>query len=391
MAPVPGTITVNFISNYNGGHRVCWRTGGAGAYDCTTIVMCAGGGAPCQAIIPVTVDNETCDQVVFDGYVQAVCQVEGSLTDRIPFTVTFTPDPTCDKWDVECTSVNIPSYTIIDSGSGYTVGSNPALTIVGGGGSAAAAYGVVGDGGLKTFTITNGGAGYNGGGSAVFANVPAVNIVGAGVGALLDVTVTLGVITAVTISTGNTDPGTGYAPADTFDFNNANLGGSGAGAIITVNTVNTGEVQYIVVTNTGSGYSSAPTVTVATSPILRARAEANLGQCAGFDFGNDCDGNPIGNVEPQDLGYVYKKCSSVAPTPPSGWNTVANGCCYDCVTVVFTAVGVNADVTYTSCTTGELLTATVLVGTPLSVCAADNSWYWDPSFTVTVGTTPGCP
>jgi hypothetical protein len=391
MAPVPGTITVNFISNYIGGHRVCWRTGGAGAYDCTTIVICAGNGAACQAIIPVTVDNDTCDQVIFDGYVQAVCQVEGSLTDRIPFSVIFTPDPTCDKWDVVCSTVDIPSYTLLTPGGGYTVGSNPALTIVGGGGSAAAAYGVVGDGGLKTFTITNGGAGYNGGGSATFFNVPAVNLIGAGVGALLNVTVTLGVITAVVISASNTAPGTGYAGADTFEFNNANLGGSGAGVIITVNTVNTGEIQYIVVTNTGSGYSSLPTVTVATSPFLRATAEANLGQCPTFDFGNDCDGNPIGFVDPQDLGFVYKKCSPTTPTPSTGWTVVAGGCCYECVTAQFTAVGSDADVNYTSCTTGELLTVTVVVGVPQSVCATDNSWYWAAEADVTVATTPGCP
>lgn len=391
MAPVPGTITVNFISNYAGGHRVCWRINGTGAYDCTTVVMCTGGGAPCQAIIPVTVDNNTCVIETFDGYVQAVCEDEASLNNRVPFSVIFTPDPDCDKYDVECTAVGISAYTITFPGAGYVVGSNPAISVVGGGGSAAAAYGVVGDGGLKTFTITNGGAGYNGGGSATFLNVPAQNILGTGVGALLDVTVTLGVITNVTISTGDTDPGTGYAPADTFDFNNVNLGGSGAGAIITINTVNTGEIQYVVITNTGGGYSSVPTATFASSPISTARATAILGDCPTFDFGNDCDGNAIGFVDPQPIAFVYKKCSATAPTVPAGWTVTQNGCCYDCVTAVIQAVGSNADVSYTDCATGQLITTTVLVGVPLNACVVNQSWYWDPGLNVTVNTTPGCP
>jgi hypothetical protein len=391
MAPVPATMTVNFTSNYPGPHRVCWRIGNAGPYDCSTIVNCLGGGNPCSAVIPITVDNSTCVTVDFNGYVQAACQIEASLVDRIPFSVIFTPVPPCRKWDVTCNSVDIPSYNVVAAGTNYVVGSDPIITVLGGGGSGAAAHGIVGNGGLKTFTITNGGAGYNGGGSATFLNVPAQTLTGVGVGGFLDVIVTLGVITAVTISTGNTDPGTLYAILDTFDFNNADLGGSGAGALMTVNTVNTGNIQYVVVDNPGSGYSSLPTVTIASSPTGQATITANLGQCPTFDFGLDCDGNAIGFVAAQDLGFVYSKCNSAAPTPPADWVVAENGCCYDCVTAVFDAIGINADISYTDCTTGELISTTVVVGVPLNACVVNNSWFWDPAFTVNVGTTPGCP
>lgn len=390
MAPVPATITVNFTSNYAGPHRVCWRMGSSGPYDCSTVVSCLGGGNPCSAIIPVMVDNSTCDEVDFNGYTQAACELESSLNNRIPFSVIFTPVPPCSKWDVTCTSVGISGYTIIDDGAGYVVGSDPALSIVGGGGTGAAAHGVVGDGGIKTWTITNGGTGYQGGGSATVLNVPALNITGTGTGATFDVTVTAGVITAIVISSGDTDPGTGYAVGNTFEFDNADLGGTGSGAIITINSVNTGEIQYIEVDAVGSGYSSLPTVTIAPSAVTTARADAILGQCATFDFGNDCDGNAIGMVDPQDLDFVYKKCSAVAPTPPAGWVVTANGCCYECVTAVFTAVGVDGDISYTDCTTGELVTVTVPVITPLEVCVVNNSWYWDPEFDFSVGTSPGC-
>ena len=101
MAPVPATITVNFIANYAGGHRICYRTGGSGPYTCIS-TSCAGGGTPCSGTIAVSVDNETCDPVVFDGYVQATCEDEESVNGRIPFTVTFTPNPECDAYSVAC-------------------------------------------------------------------------------------------------------------------------------------------------------------------------------------------------------------------------------------------------------------------------------------------------
>jgi hypothetical protein len=395
MAPIPASISVNFISNYAGPHRVCWRIGGVGPYDCTTIVVCAGGGNPCAALIPILVDNETCDTVLFDGYVQAACELEASLNGRIPFNTSFVPVPPCHEWYVTCNAVNIPTYNVLTPGSGYIVGSLPALTILGGGGSFAAANGVVGDGGLKTFTITNGGAAYNGGGSATFTNVPAQNIVGAGVGGTLDVTVTLGVITGVVVSAAPvTSPGTGYLVTDTFDFNNAFLGGTGAGAIITVATTNTGEIQYINVTNTGAAYSSVPTTTIAPPPAgVTATVSPNMGDCPQFDFESDCDGNVIGFVPPRPLGFVYKKCSPTAPTPSADWIVTEVGCCYDCRDVIFTAIpGPIIPVRYTDCLTGALITVAVNPALPpVNVCAVNNSWFWIPTASVTATVGLVCP
>ena len=95
MALVPATITVNFTSNYTGNHRVCYRLGGVGPYDCTTIVACLGGGTPCSTTINVTVDDEACTDYVYDGYVQAVCEAEASTTGRVAWTATYTPTNAC--------------------------------------------------------------------------------------------------------------------------------------------------------------------------------------------------------------------------------------------------------------------------------------------------------
>lgn len=92
----PATITVNFLGNYAGPHRVCWRVQGSGnPYVCTNIVTCVGGGNPCQAIINIMVESESCTDTIFEGYIQATCQPEGSSTDQVPFTVTYTPTPSC--------------------------------------------------------------------------------------------------------------------------------------------------------------------------------------------------------------------------------------------------------------------------------------------------------
>jgi hypothetical protein len=87
--------------------------------------------------------------------------------------------------------------------------------------------------GIKTETITVGGAGYDSGGSATFFSVPTVTLTGVGGPSLYDVTVTLGVVTGLVL----VSSGAGYAVGDTFGFNNVDLGGTGAGAVITVDSL----------------------------------------------------------------------------------------------------------------------------------------------------------
>jgi len=388
MTPTPATMTVNWIANFAGSHRVCWRLGPSGPYDCSTVVVCAGGGNPCQAVIPIMVENNACAPSTFEGYVQATCEPLASLSGRTPFAVVFNPVPACNKYDVTCANVSVAGFTITDPGSGYLVGSNPAVTISGGGGSGALADCVVGDGGVKTWTITNGGAGYNGGGSATFLNVPAVPLVGIGSGAFFDVTVTAGVVTGLVLVT----PGVDFVVTDTFEFNNVDLGGTGAGVIITVDSLNTGEIESVTLLNPGSAYTSVPVGTVDNPPALGTLATVTvlLADCTGFDFGLDCDGNAIGVVADEPLGFVYKKCSAVAPTPGSEWTVALNGCCYDCINATFSGNSTNVNISYTDCTTGELVTVLLVSGIPQTICVVNNSWYWDPAITVLVATAP-CP
>lgn len=101
MAPQPATITVNFTPNYTGNHRICYRIQGSGdPYVCTIV------NAPATSYgIPVMVDHETCEDVTFEGYIQPLCQEEESEEGRIPFTVTFTPEPSCNIYRIAYTGI----------------------------------------------------------------------------------------------------------------------------------------------------------------------------------------------------------------------------------------------------------------------------------------------
>lgn len=136
----PAIITVDFISNYAGPHRICWRIQGSGnPYVCTNIVECTGGGNTCQALINTMVDPNLCDPIIFEGYIQATCNAEGSPTGQVPFTVTYTPDPSCKAYiltnntglpysltsadlGLNCDGTVRPDITLIDYGVIYLCG-----------------------------------------------------------------------------------------------------------------------------------------------------------------------------------------------------------------------------------------------------------------------------
>ena len=99
----PATITVNFIANYAGLHRICWRVqGSSGPFVCTNLVECSGGGNACQAQVSIMVDPESCNPVSYEGYIQATCNPEGSSIDQVPWNITFTPNPVCKPFIITC-------------------------------------------------------------------------------------------------------------------------------------------------------------------------------------------------------------------------------------------------------------------------------------------------
>ncbi len=374
MALVPATLTINFTSNYAGVHRVCYRINNTGSYDCTTTVTCTGGGAFCSATINIMVDNETCDPVEYDGYVQAACEDEASLNGRVPFSVTFTPNPTCKGYTISCESVSVASIGVNVNGSGYDPNTPPVVTVAPGPGVGATATATVSDNGILTANTTNAGAGYVDG---TYTNVPAQTLTGIGAGALFTVVVFGGVITAAAIAT-PLNGGTDYAIGDTFDFNAANLGGAGGGCLFTVNAVDYGRVIDITVSTAGSGYITTPAVSIAP-PVsgVTATATAVLDTCASYNAGNNCDATVKPNIT-LALNESTIVCNPIAPpapeNPTSGITITQDACCYACREYIIEKADGQCVVIYTRCSDKHLVKATITgpyVGTP--TCAVEGS------------------
>lgn len=165
---VPANVTIAWQSQYAGPHRVCYRIVGAPAYICTVPgtpgpgfnPVCLGGGNPCSYDITIMVDDETCDQIDYEGYVQSACEDEASTVGRIPFTFSFIPSPACARYEVTCENSPVLDTTITDGGTGYTDGVYPGLPSVGGGGTLAT-FDVTVAGGIVTGIVIGAvGSGY---------------------------------------------------------------------------------------------------------------------------------------------------------------------------------------------------------------------------------------
>tara|TARA_R110002126_G_scaffold147158_1_gene293182 strand:- start:2693 stop:3589 length:897 start_codon:yes stop_codon:yes gene_type:complete len=158
MALVPATFEVDFTSQYSGNHRICWRlsTDPPGVYDCTTVIYCASGNT-CNHIFNTMVDNETCVNVTYEGYVQPTCFDAISLDGRIPFSSEFIPDPLCKKWTITCNDGPVEAVNVQNGGSGYTV-SFP--VVINGAGTGATATANVAGGVVVSITLDTPGSGY---------------------------------------------------------------------------------------------------------------------------------------------------------------------------------------------------------------------------------------
>lgn len=379
MAPIAASINITFNANYAGCHRVCWRAPGVGAYplyDCTLQVNCVGSGNSCSATVPIMVDNQSCDPVTYDGYVQACCEDIDSPNGKLPFSITFTPNPNCKGYTITCVGpVGVDYLVITNAGSGYVAGATLVVTISGGGGSGATATALVGDGGISTGTVFPFGSGYVDG---TYTNVPAVTLTGVGTGALFDVVVVGGQVTSATIVAGSN--GTGYNIGDTISFNAANLGGAGSGVVITVNTVNTGTVQSITVTAPGTGYTSVATATLpASGGGIRATATVVMENCPQIDL-DTCGSSPVTTITGGvPLGTSFVACNTSAYSLPSEYDVDQDACCFECTSITFNKPGLYdspALAYYQDCETGQLVKTTLTGGASLGpVCAINGSWF----------------
>jgi hypothetical protein len=376
---VPAVLSLNWISNYAGPHRVCYRIVGAPTYTCTVPgtpgpgfhPVCGGPGTPCSYDIDILVDNETCDQVDYDIYVQPACEDEISLVGRVPLNLSFIPDPACNRYNVTCGVVGIDDGTVTAPGAGYIIGVYP-LPLIGGDGVGATAEAVVtGTRDIVSFLGNAAGVGYNDG---VFGNAAQDTLTGIGVGAEFNLTIVGGVITVATLASG----GTGYITGDTVKPNETIVGIPGTPEVYTVTADDTGTVTDINILTPGSGYTVAPTPDFSGfAPGAGAAGTTALAPCGALTV-YDC-GGVTGTVLPPGtfaLGEGMEMCGSALPTIPSDFTVVEDGnCLCNCIEQDLQETGAagTIDYTYIDCNgavvTGQL-TASQTTG---NVCMVDGS------------------
>jgi len=371
MALVAATLQVNFTAIYVGQHRVCWRIVGAPTFTCTnsgTHPNCVGGGLPCAYDIPITVDDETCVQVDYEGYVQPACEDEISLVGRIPFLVSFIPDPACNRYRVLCDNSVVDSIVVDNPGSGYDYTSLPSIVISGGGGAGATADAVIGDGDVTGLVISVAGTGYSDG---VYPGTSLTG--GTGTGATADITVVGGVITVANVAT----PGDDYVTGDILAPDTGVVGVPTLAAQLTA-TSDLGTLLSVTLTAPGSLYTTAPTVTIdpPPGPGTTALAHSILVGCTQVTI-QDCDGVTVetiaaGYFQPGEATFM---CGTAEPTVPSDFSVseIAN-CLCECTDYdIENTGGDTIDAKWIDCNDVVQTTTLNSGGGPTNICAVTDS------------------
>jgi len=129
MAPISGFITVTFIANYPT-NDLYWREGCTGPYtgpitiDCTPPFGAFVPGSACSYTIPtISFENESCDEVCYDGYIEATCNEEG-VAGQLAWTKNFVPVPECTAYDFVCNGTSIVGLiesVIVDDPGEYLI------------------------------------------------------------------------------------------------------------------------------------------------------------------------------------------------------------------------------------------------------------------------------
>jgi len=403
MSTVIATINVNFTSNYVGCHRLFWKRITSATYTgpLYAIPPCLGGGAPCTITFYDTVDTESCTNVQYEGYVQACCREESDTTGRIPFTVTFTPSPTCLPLTVTCSLVEVAGLTPLVEGSGYNPMAPPSVTFVGGLPSvSAAATATVGTGDIDTLALSNQPtgpdipSGVTYGPVGVIALAPAtgvasVNATSASDGDNITCPINGGCpyINSITVLTSS-----GWNIGDQFYIDPTAIGNIGTAVPFNVTTATVTDTDYgkiigYVLTNPGADYSSIPTVVVdpPPGPGVNATATVEMTPCPdGWAVGDNCIGASYSNypIEPE-LGQSFALCldggAVTSGSIPVNYTTaVGTDCCTTCVKVqIQNLSGQSIDAAWIDCnilnndpytTYKDWKSDTILDGAVLTVC-----------------------
>lgn len=110
-------LQISWTAGWAGNHEVCYRKQGTFTYTCQTVVATLG---PNNIII--TVLDNFCDDVTYEGYILAECQGEASPDEGTQFSVLInTKTDPCEPYQIDCDNSPINSL-VATGGSLYQVG-----------------------------------------------------------------------------------------------------------------------------------------------------------------------------------------------------------------------------------------------------------------------------
>ena len=144
----------------------------------------------------------------------------------------------------------ISGYTITNAGNGYTVGSSIPISYSGSASGALITIDTLTSGSITAATITAAGSGYVVGDKLTIDNIGKQNINGRTASILVKTIGGSGEITALEIE----NSGSGYTSIPTVS------GGAGTGATITLSGSDVGGIKTLKIINNGFGYTTAPTL-----------------------------------------------------------------------------------------------------------------------------------
>jgi len=327
-------ITVTYTPQFAGTHRICFRIvqSPSNPYCCAVDLTASTVGVPKNYIITIgdppcatipDVDPESCDPIEYEGFVQPTCVDEDDLPSRTPWSIIFTPVPTCSEWEITCIVSGVSSISMTNKGTGYNPGVPPAVTIDAPTGVPpvqATGVSIVGTGVAEAGFIVTQGTGYTNG---TYPNCPMLG--GTGTGLLATVVIALGQISSVTITNG----GTGYLVGDTTAPDTAVVGVPGVAGSYQISVSDYGKVNSVTITNPGDGYIVVPNVVFDPPGAgVTALGIAVMDPCATF-AGFDC---VAADVDPNiQIAFLETKilCSKTEPVLAAEYdvNGTGNSCC----------------------------------------------------------------
>jgi len=379
------TLTINYTPQYAGSHRICYRiqASPANSYCCLVDSTPSSIGVPKSYVINIGaspcsgvpgVDTESCDPVIYEGYVQPTCDPDSSLDQRVAWNFDFNVTPTCTSYEVTCSSSGVLGMNITNPGSGYNPLSPPAVTIAaptGSGPVQATGTAVIGNGAITGTTVLNSGAGYTDG---TYPFCPLTG--GTGTGADASVVISGGAVVGFILG----NEGSGYSDSDNLSLDTGVVGVPGTPADVEV-TSDLGELTSVLITTGGAGYIVVPSATVAAPGGMGVTATitAEMSPCSemqSFDCVED-DADP--GITIPFLETVVM-CSKTTPVADDGYTITEGDPCCDCAQHTISVLG--SDITvpliyWTSCDGSSTRDLVSVVnqesGFTTSVCAIQGS------------------